>query len=175
MIHFIKKLGNKICKPFKWVKRTVENFILNFIKSSKWFIRMWNNHDWDGDFLIEMMVYKMKDIRYQLDVRDRWFVDLRHQPKNIDDKGESSETEDHLEGLDKAIEIGERIIKNDYVEYTPSVKKWFDEHDFFSNEKMPDDIHKQWRKCHDIADKRERKDRKDFFNIIRDNNQLWWS
>lgn len=177
MTYFIKKLGKKICEPFKWIYRTVRNFLRKLKRSTKWFIRMWNNYDWEGEYLIDVMVYKMKDIRYQLEVLDRDFVDLRHQP--IIEHGKTVGTEDHLAGLDKAIELGERILKDEYYSETrsPEVQKWFDEHGFCSigREKMPDDIREKWLEEGKTATENERKDKDEFFKTVRDNFGMWWS
>lgn len=153
--------------------RKINEFYHKFKRSSKWFARMWNNPDWDFDYLIIMIVLKLKDMRHQLDVVDADFVDLRHQPKDILDS-DSEDTTDVLKGLDQAIEIGERIIKNDYCQYTPRIKKWFDEHNIF-DESMPDDLHEEFKKLCNEADKNEENDRNEFFNLIRDNHKYWWS
>lgn len=161
-----------ILTPFKRLWRMVENFFYKLKRSFRWFFRTWNNYDWEHDYLIQMMLNKMEDMRYQFDVKDKKFVDLRHQPVHFD---ETSEFEDDLKGLDEAIEIGRRIIKNDYVEYTPEVEDWFKIHSFLNGDKMSDSLRKEWKKCHDIAEKKEQEDRKKFFDIIRDEHQKWWS
>lgn len=170
MKDFIKNLCDKITEPFIWINI---NFIRPFKRSSKWFVRMWNNYDWDGEYIIEMLVWKMKDMRYRFDHIDIKYVDLRHQPKEF--SSNCDEYEDRLEGLDRAIELGERILKNDYVEYTPEVQKWFDEHDIFGKDKMSDDIHKQWMESHKRADKKEKNDKDIFFKIIRRDFESWWT
>lgn len=153
--------------------RKINEFYHKFKRSSKWFVRMWNNPDWDFDYLIIMIVLKLKDMRHQLDVVDADFVDLRHQPKDIMDS-DSEDTMDVLKGLDQAIEIGERIIENDYIKSTPRLKKWFDEHSIF-DESMPDDLHEEFKKICNEADENEANDRMEFFNLIRDNHKYWWS
>jgi hypothetical protein len=40
---------------------------------------MWNNHDFDDSYLMEVIIWKMKDMLYQLDVLDSDIVDLRNQ------------------------------------------------------------------------------------------------
>ena len=99
IVNFIQKIFDKIKIPFRFIR----NQYYNFLRSYKWFIRMWNNHDWDDGFLIQMMVDKMKDMRYQLDVKDKWFVNLRDQPLSFENQEERI---DCIAGLDKAIEIG---------------------------------------------------------------------
>lgn len=124
--------------------RYIENVFLNLKRSTRWFFRMWNNYDWDYVFLIEVMVHKMKDMRYQFDHLDADFVDLRHQPVGTPSSqtgacDEYEQYEDQLVGLDKAIELGEEIIKGDV---------------FFGDE--------------------EDKKIKEFFEIIRDQCGYWW-
>lgn len=152
--------------------RIFKKFYYNFKRSSKWFIRMWGNYDWDYNYLIEMMVDKMKDMRNQFDNVDVKYVDLRHQPKSFTD--DNGETVDNLTGLDKAIELGERILTHDYIEYTPDIDEWHKTHDIFEDN-IPDDIKKKFNKIHEKAEKMENNDRKKFFNTIRDEHIKWWS
>lgn len=93
-------------------RREFRIFCENFKRSSRWFVRAWNDSDVLMRFLVPMIVYKLKDMRYQFDVIDAGFVDLRHQPTG-DYTGEDSdyETEDHLKELDMAIELGEELMK----------------------------------------------------------------
>lgn len=175
----LKKIFNKVwewtCSPFKKLYRNIRRIYHNFVRSSKWFIRMWNNYDWDHYYLLLMIVDKMKDMRYQLDVVDSSFVDLRHQPASMDST--ESDTVDNLAGLDKAIEIGERLLVDDYLEYTPNVQKWLDEHGYICNgkNKMPDELRKEWLKCHEKEVKKRKKDINDFFNTIKKEHTKWWS
>lgn len=165
-------LWTKFCWPFKTIWRKWCRFYKKLSRSCKWAKRMWNNPDWDYEYMIEMMVYKLKDIQYQLDVVDSDFVDLRHQPKTIGD--ENGETVDHLESLDKAIELGEKLLEDKYgTDYPEDIKKWFDEHGHFS--KLPDELNKKYWKYLDESYRQEKNDRNEFFNIIRDNHEKWWS
>ena len=155
--------------------KKIRNFWYNLSRSTKWFVRMWSNHDYDDFFLIQMIVYKMEDMRFQFDVRDKWFVDLRHQPDKFHSPNDKSyNIIDCLDGLDKSIDLGNNILKGDYIHYTPEVQSWFDTHNFLKD-KMPDDIRNQYKEIMDNAEKEEQQDRKNFFNIIRDNHQMWWS
>lgn len=163
----------KECVSYFEPIRKIKQFWWQFKRSSKWFVRMWNNPDYDFDYFIEMIVLKMKDMRYQLDVIDADFVDLRHQPKGVC-CSDSEDTIDNLQSLDKAIEIGERIMKNDYNKYTPRLNKWFDKYGF-NIDIMPDDLRKELLKIYKEADENEKNDRDEFFNIIRDNHIYWWS
>ena len=172
MMSSIKKLSSIITTPFRFVYRKVKHFFERLSRSFKWAKRMWNNHDWDYDYIIIMIVDKLKDMRYQFDVVDIEHVDLRHQP--VDFNQDNDETVDHLKELDEVIEIGERIIKGEYINYTPEIQKWYDENGYFSK-KMPDDLNKKLMEIYKESDEKELKDRNDFFNLIRDNHQKWWS
>lgn len=149
----------------------------NLCRSTKWFIRMWNNYDWDDAFLIKTIVYKLKDMQYQLDVIDKSFVDLRHQPDRLHAPNDTDyNIIDMLAELDKAIEIGERILNNDYIKYPPELEEWHNEHGYFNyNIKMPENLKNIERLCFDKAEEQEQQDRKDFFNIIKEHHQKWWS
>lgn len=172
MKNFTKKSVDFLKNVFWKVSHPIKRFFENFKRSSKWFVRMWNNYDWESTYLIEMMVEKMKDMRYQFDVRDKHFINLRHQPVNFSE--DCDEFTDLLKSLDEAIEVGERILKDDYLHYTPKVKKWFDENILVLNSEMPDDVKDEFIKCCEKEVKDQKKDRKKFFNIIRDNHELWW-
>lgn len=134
---------------------------------------MWKNFDWDGDFLIEMMVKKMKDMRYQFDVVDSVFIDLRHQPLTHNEGDER--TQDCLEELDKAIALGEKILEHDYIQYTPNIQKHIDSCcGLFLPASFSPELRKELNDVYKKADEEEQKDRMEFFNIIRDNHQKWW-
>ncbi len=135
---------------------------------------MWNNYDWDYTCLIEMMVDKMKDMRYQLDVIDKDFVDLRHQPEFHGPNDTDYNIVDELAGLDRAIELGEKILKDDYIQYTPEIQEWMDNHSFLADE-VPEDLRKQLNEMREKSEIEEQNDRKMFFDTIRDEHQKWWS
>ena len=63
----------------KKVFSKIKHFFSKFRRSCVWFKRMWNNYDFDYNYLMEVIVWKMKDMLYQLDVVAKEFVDLRHQ------------------------------------------------------------------------------------------------
>ena len=76
------KIFNMILKPFYELRKT----IYKLKRSCRWFVRTWNNYDWDYDYLIQMMVSKKEDMRYQFDVTDKNFIDLRHQPISFNEE-----------------------------------------------------------------------------------------
>ena len=102
----------------------MKRFFNSLRRSCRWFKRMWNNYDFDDGYLIEVIVWKMKDMLYQLDVLDSDFVDLRNQ-QHCKDNGYDG---DLLKSLEECIEIGERLIEDDYVIYPDAVKEWRSEH-----------------------------------------------
>lgn len=163
---------NSLVKPFKKIRE----FWYKLSRSTRWFIRMWNNYDWDDGFLIEMMVLKMKDMRHQLDVVDRKFVDLRHQPIKLNDDGTTGVV-DELAGLDRAIEVGERLLKHDYVQYTPNILKYFEERgvDILPITQLPDELQTEMKEVYKKSSEDEKKDWTEFFNTIRDEHHKWWS
>ena len=175
MMDCIKRLVENIKEFFKYkIVQPVKDFWKKLSRSSRWFVRTWNNYDWDSMYLIQLMVDKMKDMRTQFE-NDGEFVDMRHQPKYIDGE-ECGEYVDHLEGLDKAIEIGERILKDDYIQYTPSVKEYIDRENglFDTNKTMPENVYDEFIECCKDEVRRRKKDNEDFFDTIRDNFELWW-
>ena len=112
----------------------------------------------------------MKDMRYQFDYIDAKFVDLRHQPSYND----SNIIIDRIAELDKAIEVGERLLDDDYLIQHPDVEKWLNENQLLPI-KMPDDIKTKFMKAyHDAKDARE-KDNILFFNLISQNHDKWWT
>lgn len=144
-------------------------FFSKLKRSCKWFKRMWNNYDFDDGYLIEVIVWKMKDMLYQLDVKDSWFVDLRHQEIHNDNGYDG----DLLKSLEECIEIGERIIADDYFVYPDEVKNWLSEHKL--SEDMPDDIHKLFMEEAKEDERRRVKDNDKFFEIMKEHHWHWWS
>ena len=142
---------------------------MKFRRSCKWFIRMWNNHDFDYSFLLKTIVWKMKDMLYQLDVVDKNIVDLRNQVQ-YKDNGYNG---DLLKSLEECIEIGERIIEDDYIVYPDIVKEWLSQNSIA--EKNPEDVNKLLLESYDEADKKKEDDIERFFNIFKNNYMGWWS
>lgn len=147
----------------------IRNFFWKLKRSCRWFKRMWNNHDFDDGYLIEVIVWKLKDMLYQLDVVDSWFVDLRHQ-EHCKDNGYDG---DMLKSMEECIEIGERLIADDYINYPDVVSDWLSEHNI--NEKMPEDIHKLLMESYDESEKRRSEDNERFFDIMKKYHWDWWS
>ena len=153
----------------KRIISNIKNFFIKLKRSCKWFRRMWNNHDYDSAYLIQVIVWKMKDMLYQLDILDSDIVDLRYQElyKNNGYNG------DMLKSLEECIEIGERLLKDDYENYPDVVDEWFANHGFA--EKMPDDIHKLFIEASHEAEVKRSDDNEKFFAIMKKHHFGWWS
>lgn len=147
----------------------MKRFFNNLRRSCRWFKRMWNNYDFDDGYLIEVIVWKMKDMLYQLDVLDGDIVDLRHQ-EHCKDNGYDG---DMLKSLEECIEIGERLIADDYIVYPDEVKNWLSEHNI--NEKMPENIIELMAECYHESEWRKSEDNEKFFNLIKKYHWGWWS
>lgn len=147
----------------------IKDFFSKLKRSCKWFIRTWNQPDYDYIFLIEMIVDKLKDMRTQFENDD--FVNLRYQPVYFDN--ECIEHTNNLKGLDIVIESGERLVKDDYLKTPKEVDDWFLKH-FLDNDEMPENIKSQWDKCQKNAREQQDKDINMFFNTIRDEYTKWW-
>ena len=130
---------------------------------------MWNNHDFDDGYLIQVIVWKMKDMLYQLDVVDRSFVDLRNQD-HYKDNGYNG---DLIKSLEECIEIGERLIADDYIVYPEEVEEWISRYGLL--EKMPEDLHKLLFESYDESEKRKNEDNEKFFDIMKKHHWGWWS
>ena len=147
----------------------IRNFFWKLRRSCIWFKRMWNNHDFDDGYLIEVIVWKLKDMLYQLDVVDSWFVDLRHQ-EHYKDNGYDG---DMLKSMEECIEIGERLIADDYIVYPEEVEEWISRYGLL--EKMPEDLHKLLFESYDESEKRKNEDNNKFFDIMKKHHWGWWS
>ena len=147
----------------------VRNFFVNLIRSCKWFKRMWNNHDFDDGYLMQVIVWKMKDMLYQLDVLDSDIVDLRNQ-EHCKDNGYDG---DLIKSLEECIEIGERLIEDDYIIYPDVVNEWYATHGYL--EKMPEDIRKLFMDACREAEVRRSEDNEKFFDIMKKHHYGWWS
>ena len=147
----------------------VRNFFVKLKRSCKWFKRMWNNHDFDDSYLMQVIVWKMKDMLYQLDVLDSDIVDLRNQ-EHCKNNGYDG---DLIKSLEECIEIGERLIEDDYTIYPEEVDKWFATHGYL--EKMPEDIRKLFMDACREAEVRRSEDNEKFFDIMKKHHYGWWS
>ena len=130
----------------------MRRFFNNLKRGCRWLKRMWNNYDFDDGYLIEVIVWKMKDMLYQLDVLDRSFVDLRNQQLYKDNGYDG----DLIKSLEECIEIGERLIKDDYIIYPDIVEEWMAKHKW--NDEMPDDVRKLLMDSYEDADRRRLED-----------------
>lgn len=147
----------------------MKRFFNNLRRSCRWFKRMWNNYDFDDGYLIEVIVWKMKDMLYQLDVLDSDIVDLRYQ-EHCKDNGYDG---DLLKSLEECIEIGERLIADDYIIYPEIVEKWKSEHKW--SDDMPDDIRKLLMDSYEDAERRKTEDNEKFFDTMKKYHWGWWS
>lgn len=147
----------------------MKRFFNNLRRSCRWFKRMWNNYDFDDGYLIEVIVWKMKDMLYQLDVLDSNFVDLRNQ-QHCKDNGYDG---DLLKSLEECIEIGERLIEDDYIIYPDVVKEWKLEHKW--SDDMPDDVRKLLMDSYEDAERRKTEDNEKFFDTMKKYHWGWWS
>lgn len=147
----------------------IKNFFIKLKRSCKWFGRMWNNHDFDDAYLMQTIVWKMKDMLYQLDVVDSNFIDLRNQ-EFYKDNGYNG---DLLKSLEECIEIGERLLADDYFIEPDIVKEWFSKNGFL--EKMPDDIREIFMEANRESEKRRQEDNDKFFDIMKKHHWGWWS
>ena len=147
----------------------MRRFFFFFKRGCGWLKRMWNNYDFDDGYLIEVIVWKMKDMLYQLDVLDRRFVDLRNQQLYKDNGYDG----DLIKSLEECIEIGERLIKDDYIIYPDIVEEWMAKHKW--NDEMPDDVRKLLMDSYEDADRRRLEDNEKFFDIMKKHHWGWWS
>lgn len=158
-----------ICDKMKKIISEIKNFFVKLRRSCRWFKRMWNNHDFDDSYLMRVIVWKMKDMLYQLDIVDKKFVDLRNQ-EHYRDNGYNG---DMIKSLEECIELGEKIIADEYICYPEIVEDWFSKHDF--NEKMPEDIHKLLIASYEESDNKKMEDNEKFFDIMKKHHWGWWS
>ena len=147
----------------------MRRFFNNLKRGCRWLKRMWNNYDFDDGYLIEVIVWKMKDMLYQLDVLDRSFVDLRNQQLYKDNGYDG----DLIKSLEECIEIGERLIKDDYIIYPDIVEEWMAKHKW--NDEMPDDVRKLLMDSYEDADRRRLEDNEKIFDIMKKHHWGWWS
>ena len=153
----------------KTIISKIKNFFVKLKRSCKWFKRMWNNHDFDDSYLMQVIVWKMKDMLYQLDVLDSDIVDLRNQ-EHYKDNGYDG---DLIKSLEECIEIGERLIEDDYTIYPEVVDEWFETHGHL--EKMPEDIRKLFMDACREAEVRRSEDNEKFFDTMKKHHYGWWS
>lgn len=147
----------------------IRNFFVNLRRSCKWFKRMWGNYDFDDGYLMQVIVWKMKDMLYQFDVVDSDIVDLRNQ-EHLKDNGYNG---DLIKSLEECIELGERLIEDDYTIYPEVVDEWFATHGYLK--KMPEDIRKLFMDACREAEVRRSEDNEKFFDIMKKHHYGWWT
>lgn len=147
----------------------IEGFFRKLKRSCKWFKRMWNNHDYDDTYLIQVIVWKMKDMLHQLDVVDSNIVDLRNQ-EHCKDNGYDG---DLIKSLEECIEIGERLLADEYDEDPDIVKEWLSKHSIL--EPMPSDIEYIFLASIRTSEERKSADNEKFFDIMKKHHWGWWS
>jgi lipoate-protein ligase A len=79
-----------------------------------------------------------------------------------------------LKSLEECIEIGERLIADDYVKYPDAVVDWFSKHDSL-NEEIPEDIRELMREAFDESEKKKEEDNEIFFNTMKKYHYDWWT
>lgn len=147
----------------------IRGFFRKLKRSCKWFKRMWNNHDYDDAYLIQVIVWKMKDMLHQLDVVDSNIVDLRNQ-EHCKDNGYDG---DLIKSLEECIEIGERLLADEYDEYPDIVEEWLSEHSVL--ESMPSDIENVFLESIRTSEERKSADNEKFFDVMKKHHWGWWS
>lgn len=143
-------LGNKLIESLllDWkLSNSKKSVWSKFKHSTKWFFRMWNNHDYDYEYINEMILYKLNDIN-----------ECYHKHYN-----------EYCKDINDMITIGNRIVANDYVHYTKRLRDWYDTHDIFSSDwSLPDELREESDAIHQKAAEDETNDRNDFYNLILD-------
>jgi hypothetical protein len=147
----------------------IRGFFRKLKRSCKWFKRMWNNHDYDDTYHIQVIVWKMKDMLHQLDVVDSNIVDLRNQ-EHCKDNGYDG---DLIKSLEECIEIGERLLADEYDEYPDIVEEWLSKHSVL--EPMPSDIENIFLESIRTSEERKSADNEKFFDIMKKHHWGWWS
>jgi hypothetical protein len=118
---------------------------------------------------MQVIVWKMKDMLYQLDVVDKRFVDLRNQ-EHYKDNGYNG---DLIKSLEECIEIGERLISDDYLKEPDVVKDWYLKNGF--SKSMPEDIRRIFLESCNEAENKRKEDNEKFFEIMKKHHWGWWS
>ena len=79
-----------------------------------------------------------------------------------------------IKSLEDCIEIGERLIADDYVKYHDVVVDWFLKHDSL-NDELPEYIKELMGKAFDESERKKEEDNEMFFNIMKKYHYDWWS
>lgn len=152
----------------------IRNFKVGILNLIKWFPIIWNDRDWDYNYLLILLKFKLENMSYRLYTDDISTVCRKNSKK-----------------IDKAVKILSRMIEDEYDSnhLKDHDKKWgklkmtvspdtFQLNFNRPNVKTQDEKEKEHKEYIGLMKKSERarkRDYKNFFQLLETNIRGWWS
>jgi len=154
----------------KEMMNKLKRFLYNIKNIYEWSKILWDDFDWDYDFLLKILDYKLKKMRKYFDNSNITTVE---------------EYQSILNEIDTCINAIEQLRNRDYIDeiykeyydkYPTTIESWIDEQrNVVHGIKM---MNKERKKLFDIAYKKEKNKENELnhmlFDTIRDNYEKWW-
>lgn len=141
----------------------IKNLPFNIKNIFDWSKVLWNNFDWGGNFLLEIMEYKLKRMKRYMEVDT---VILREDAdKEVEEMQLCLDAIKQLISEDYEIEFVEKY----YEKYPIDWDHWLDQ----LNAPMSEDQHKDWEEMHENIDNLKKKYKHQLFDLLRDKYD-WW-
>jgi hypothetical protein len=141
----------------------IKNLPFNIKNIFDWSKVLWNNFDWSGNFLLEIMEYKLKRMQRYMEVDT---VILRE-----DADKEVTEMQLCLDAIKQLISEDYEIefVEKYYEKYPIDWERYLDQ----LNAPMSKEQHKDWEEMHKNIDTLKEKYKHQLFDLLRDKYD-WW-
>ena len=149
----------------------IRNLPYNIKNIFGWSKILWNNFDWDHDFLLEILEYKLKKMKKYFDTSR--FLDEEGYNKTVSEISISLDACSQLLGEKYENEIYEKF----YEKYPiPPLEEWIDKQGriVHRTKSMEEEERKEFKKAYKLVDKTSKDLRHQLFDNMRDNLEGWW-
>jgi hypothetical protein len=141
----------------------IKNLPFNIKNILGWSKVLWNNFDWGGNFLLEIMEYKLKRMKRYMKVDT---VILRE------------DADKEVEEMQSCLDAIQHLISEDYEEefinkYHEKYPIDWDNYLEQLNAPMSKEQHKDWEEMHENIDTLKKKYKHQLFDLLRDKYD-WW-
>lgn len=149
----------------------IRNLPYNIKNIFGWSRVLWNNFDWDYDFLFEILEYKLKKMKKYFEASR--FLDEDGYNKTVSEISISLDACSNLLGDKYKNEIYEKF----YDKYPiVSLEEWIDKQGrkVHGMKPMAVEEKKEFRKTYNLVDKTSKELRHQLFDNMRDSIEGWW-
>ena len=160
----IKRVVNKVITEIRNLPYNIKNIF-------GWSKVLWNNFDWDHDYLLVILEYKLTKMKKYFE-NSKW-IDVEEGSKT------AKEIDVCLQACNKLLdeEYKNEIYEKFYDKYPiASLEEWIDEQGrtVHGMKPMAKEERKEFKKAYKLADKTSKDLRHQLFDNMRDNLEGWW-